>query len=455
MQIALTYDSSVDNAPAGFETAIQTAANILDSVITDPIDVTIDIGYGEENGQAITGSTLAEAGPASGTNLPYDQLVSDLKAGATSAFDTGFLDALPAIDPNNGGSYYLSIAQAKALGLQIGTSTETDAYAGFSSNDAWDVNPGDGITAGEYDLVGTALHELTHALGRTMPDNFVTSMDLLAYGSNGQIDTHNGDPRYLSFDGGKTNVVSFDTTSDPGDFAAGSPVDPFNAYLFTGTEYSWTATDSEIMNALGYNIVGTSTLPPATTAGLTIYDTTSPQYLPSVAQPYSGPVSGLTSEYITTTTDSLNISVSTPNWFIHSGSGNDAIAVSSGTNVLDGSTGSNFLTGGTGDDMFFVDDRTPTSNIWSTVNNFHSGDSATIWGVRPNEFNLAWIDGQGAVGYTGLTLNATSPGNPTANLTLVGLTSADLTNGKLSVAYGTTASTNGVPGDAFMSIHVN
>jgi Ca2+-binding RTX toxin-like protein len=80
-------------------------------------------------------------------------------------------------------------------------------------------------------------------------------------------------------------------------------------------------------------------------------------------QAYSDPVSGLQSEYISITADRLNISVSTPNWFIHSGSGDDAIAVNGGTNVLDGGTGSNFLTGGSGTDTFFVDDRGPTADL--------------------------------------------------------------------------------------------
>ena len=42
---------------------------------------------------------------------------------------------------------------------------------------------------------------------------------------------------------------------------------------------------------------------------------------------------------------------------------------------------SNFLVGGVlinhTIDTFFVDDRGPTSDIWSTVDNFHSGDAAT------------------------------------------------------------------------------
>ena len=173
--------------------------------------------------------------------------------------------------------------------------------------------------------------------------------------------------------------------------------------------------------------------------------------------PYSGPVAGIEWQYITATTDSLNITATAPNAFIHSGSGDDAIDVSrvNGNNVLDGGTGSNFLVGGTGNDTFFVDDRLASSNIWSTVVNFHSGDSATMWGVSPSDFTLGWVNGQGATGYTGLTLHATAPGLPTALLTLAGLSSADLKNGTLSVTYGTTAAAGGVAGSTYMLIHAN
>jgi serralysin len=77
--------------------------------------------------------------------------------------------------------------------------------------------------------------------------------------------------------------------------------------------------------------------------------------------------------------------------------------------VLDGGTGSNFLSGGSGTDTFFVDDRSASADIWSTVSGFHAGDAATIWGVAPQDFGLAWMDGQGTPGFTGLTLHATGP----------------------------------------------
>jgi hypothetical protein len=121
------------------------------------------------------------------------------------------------------------------------------------------------------------------------------------------------------------------------------------ASLALGGSYagdSFAASGSTVTIGSGGASATPTPTPTPSPAGLAIFDTTTGQPSSMVGQAYSGPVSGLTSEFITTTTDSLNVSVSTPGWFIHSGSGNDAIAVSSGTNVMDGSTGSNFLTGG-------------------------------------------------------------------------------------------------------------
>jgi hypothetical protein len=207
----------------------------------------------------------------------------------------------------------------------------------------------------------------------------------------------------------------------------------------TGTDNTTTVTETA------------SSSPSPPTSDLSVFDTTTGQPDAATAQPYTGPVAGLQEQYINITTDSLNIGVTTPNWFIHSGSGTDAIAVSSGTNVLDGGTGSNFLTGGSGTDTFFVDDRGPAADIWSTVVGFHAGDSATIWGVTPQDFNLAFADGQGAAGFTGLTVHATASGQPTASLTLAGFSQADMSDGRLSVTFGTDPAS----GSAFMFIHAN
>jgi len=215
---------------------------------------------------------------------------------------------------------------------------------------------------------------------------------------------------------------------------------------------SLTVADNALSASASTSIVETapaSPPPPPPPMGIAALDTTTGQSIIPAVQAYAGPVAGLTSEYITTTSDSLNITTTTPGWFIHTGNGNDAIAVAGGTNVVDGGGGSNFLTGGSGMDTFFVDDRSASADIWSTVSGFHVGDAATIWGVAPQDFSLTWVDGQGAAGYTGLTLHVTASGQPTASLTVAGYTSADLNDGRLSVSFGT------VGGSAYMYVHGN
>ena len=167
-------------------------------------------------------------------------------------------------------------------------------------------------------------------------------------------------------------------------------------------------------------------------------DTTTGQALAAQGQPYAGPVGALQQQYINITQDSLNVTALTPNWFIHSGAGQDAIAVSSGANVLDGGAGSNFLTGGSGTDTFFVDERGATATTWSTVVNLNAADAVTLWGVG-QDFRLGWSDGAGATGATGLTLTAQAAGKPDVLLTLAGLTQSDLASGRLAVSFGTDA----------------
>lgn len=204
--------------------------------------------------------------------------------------------------------------------------------------------------------------------------------------------------------------------------------------------------------------LGTPTpTPTPTAANFQVSDLSNNQTATFPGDPYSGPVAGLTQEIILVTADNLNITATVPNVFIKSGSGTDALNVSqaNGNNVLDGSTGSNFLTGGTGNDTFFLDDRSPANDVYSTIVGFHSGDNATVFGVNASDFTLDKLDGQGAAGYQGLDFGFSAPSHANANVVLSGFSSADLSNGRLSVTYGTTPDTPGVPGSQYMNIHAN
>ena len=208
-------------------------------------------------------------------------------------------------------------------------------------------------------------------------------------------------------------------------------------------------------NTAGNSAAGTVSVNVGTASNFTVTDTTTGVTTNVPGDAYSGPVAGLAFQYIYTGPDNTNVTGNVPNAFIHTGSGFDAIDVSAvgGTNVLDGGTNSNFLVGGkdaSGNDTFFVDDRSPPGDIWSTVGNFHAGDSATVFGITQNGFATDFVDGQGAVGFTGVTLHVTAPGVPTASLTLAGYSVADLSNGRLTTSFGTEG--DGTP---YFFIHAN
>jgi probable HAF family extracellular repeat protein len=231
---------------------------------------------------------------------------------------------------------------------------------------------------------------------------------------------------------------------------------------FTWSNGNWTSIDvpgatSTTINGINDfgQVAGFDTMG-AVTAGfeanlpvIQVADTTTNTAWQQTLTPYTGPVTYLNGEFIDINPDNLNMTSAVPNVFLHSGPGEDALLVTSGQNVLDGGTGSNFLTDGSGQDTDFVDARGASTDIWSTLNNFKSGDSATLWGITPQELQ-PWVDGQGAVGFTGLTEHIPLPGTTAnASLTLAGYTTADLTNGKLSVSFGTDPAS----GSPYMFVH--
>ncbi len=193
----------------------------------------------------------------------------------------------------------------------------------------------------------------------------------------------------------------------------------------------------------------TPTLTPTSTNFYITDVTTGDQYA-SAGAAYTGPVPNVKNQWLVNdeiaiiSQDNLYITAVTPNVFIQTGSGEDAIDVSGvgGDNVLNGGTGSNFLIGGkagTGFDNFYVDDRNSNAEIWSTIVNFHAGDTATIYGVDKSDFTLTMANNEGATGYTGLTLNETSATTKGALMTLAGFSTSDISSGKLTITYGTTS----------------
>src|SRR5205085_4947019 len=193
--INLLFDAAAMAAPASFRAGIQQAASILTSTISDKITVNIKIDYSGTGGGAA-------AGPDNGQYVSYTNVRADLINNATPA-DSVF-NALPSGSSIQGQTNVaVWNAQLKLWGLLGANDTTTDDG---SATFATDINSGL--------LVGVALHELTHAMGRvpygppygSQPDIF----DLYRFTSAGNrlINGASTAPAaYFSVDGGNTKLA--------------------------------------------------------------------------------------------------------------------------------------------------------------------------------------------------------------------------------------------------------
>ena len=237
----LLFDSAAMAAPASFRAGIEQAATMLANTISDKITVDIKIDYSGTGGGAA-------AGPDSGSYKSYSLVHSDLVNGAAPG-DTTF-NALPSGSSIQGQSNVVVwSAQMKLFGLIGANDTTTDDGSAVF---ATDISPNL--------LVGVALHELTHALGRVpygaAPDIF----DLFRYTSPGVhlFQAGNSAPAaYFSLDGGVTKLADFGQYSDPSDFlnsgVQGSN-DPFNEYYSGSTSQMLSSVDLTLLHATGYHI---------------------------------------------------------------------------------------------------------------------------------------------------------------------------------------------------------
>jgi hypothetical protein len=263
MLLNLEFDASAQSAPQSFRDAMQAAANIIDAAFTDNITVNLAIGYGEVNiGGNVTTLTNgeAEAGPASGDFLSYSLTRSVLQASLDADVQSG-VAALPTTSTlQNKSNVVIWAAEEKALGLIDANATDLDGSAGFAAD----------IPANL--LVGVALHELTHAMGRAAyPGSSPSVFDLFRFtGQGARLFGHDqtAPASYFSLDNGVTDLADYGQDSDPSDWLNSSsltPHDTFNEYYTAGTYQYLTPLDIVQMEALGFHTAtGLSTHPPAT-----------------------------------------------------------------------------------------------------------------------------------------------------------------------------------------------
>ncbi len=245
MNINIEFDANALAAPASFRNAVLTAASLIDAALTDNITINIAVGYGEINGTPVSG-TSAEGGPSSGNFYSYSQIRSLLVADASPG-DTTF-NALPAGSSIQGQTQVaVWYAEEKALGLRAANDAAIDGYVGF----------GTGIPVSL--MVGVALHEIGHAMGRIpygpQPDIF----DLFRFTSPGTrlfSNAATAPAAYFSVDGGVTDIADYGQTSDPSDFLNGprTPNDPLNEFYSFSTLQHLTTADLEQFDANGFHL---------------------------------------------------------------------------------------------------------------------------------------------------------------------------------------------------------
>src|SRR6266699_2563299 len=258
--INVTYDASVASAPAGFTSDVAAVVRYFESHFNDPITINIDVGFGEVNGQTLGGGALASSRYYL-NSYTYSQVKNALTADATSGTDAAAVATLPTSDPTNGGTYWMTTAEAKALGLASGSSL--DGYVGFgSAANLFDYNNSDGVTAGQYDFMGTVAHEISEVLGRQTADGQniagtigYTPLDLFHYSAPGTRDLSGTQAGYFSANGGVTNLDNFNTSTggDFGDWAGSAGNDAFRAFASSGVVMSVTAADLTLMDVIGLN----------------------------------------------------------------------------------------------------------------------------------------------------------------------------------------------------------
>jgi hypothetical protein len=292
------------------ELGFKIAAHYWETRLTNAATVNLDVGY-SNLGPGILGST----GSSLATFVPISGYYGALAATQTSALDaiavanlsplspTGSVDVLvPAYtSPGLGinvadgkrtapdgleisNTMALTTANLKAFGVTLAPGF-VDGEIQFSNTFAFDFDPTNGISAGTYDFIGVAIHEIGHALGFVSgADDFDFAdgytgpvddawwgygLDMFRYGAPGQLDWTPGTASYFSINGGVSPLMDgfFSTGVFNGDGNQAShwkepnqatPCNNFrgvmNPYICGGKEDHVSALDLAAFDAIGWNV---------------------------------------------------------------------------------------------------------------------------------------------------------------------------------------------------------
>jgi len=280
---ALTFTNNFDGTwgavtatGATSQSAVLSAETILSNIFTGS-NVNVKLSFGSDS---TTGGAYSYFNnndyPASlgGTNpgLTYAQVKLDMQnastANPTNLALAGTVANLPATITSTA-PFFIPEADARALGAPA-AQYPVNTYDGFvkvGTQTTWDAKESDGITAGQGDLTGVLLHEISHAMGRvdfafsSSPDVALTPLDLSRYTTGGGLNFTNSNAVF-SINGGTTALGGYSNTSDTGDWGSIVPAnDANNAFFGYGQLLQWSTVDTQLMQAIGWEIASSSSVP--------------------------------------------------------------------------------------------------------------------------------------------------------------------------------------------------
>jgi len=205
VDVNLILDSAARAAPASVKNTWQQAANMLDAAFTDNVTININVDYSGTGGGA-------SAGPDNSQFETYSSVYSYLTSHASPGDST--FDFLPPSPINGQTMVAVWNSQLKLMGLLSPNDTTTDdASATFATD----------ISAGS--LLGVALHEFAHALGRVpYGPPYSASGDIFDFtrftrpGNRFFDDNIPTSAAYFSLNTGASDWADYGQTSDPSDF---------------------------------------------------------------------------------------------------------------------------------------------------------------------------------------------------------------------------------------------
>ncbi len=275
LQIDLIWDSSVKTSAnwQAIEQSVITAAQLYTSTFSNHVVLNIDVGFGEVDGSKLSANDLGES-ESDGYITNYNTIENALANSDAALIHSGVMsaNAVQSLQSLKGENFFLTSAEAKAMGL-VGASSAVDGYIGLTSSSLLSfVTPGQTVPSSQYDAVGVAAHEISEVMGRlgmqgqslsTYRDVY-TPLDVFRYSSANTPDIH-PTTGYFSLNDGKTNLGTYNNPANGGDASDWASLstdtrDAYDAFDNPGVTTQVTANDLLEVASLGYQVAPGVTL---------------------------------------------------------------------------------------------------------------------------------------------------------------------------------------------------